>query len=56
MADPFEFAEVGIEPETPPGELPYRLPLELTVEDADTIAALCQYAEGEEREQRHSSL
>ncbi len=31
-------------------DLPYRLPLELTVEDPDTIAELCQHAEGEERE------
>jgi hypothetical protein len=31
-------------------ELPFRLPLELTVEDADSIAELCQYPEGEERE------
>src|SRR5579864_5949572 len=31
-------------------DLPFRLPLELTVEDPDTIAELCQHAEGEERE------
>src|SRR5262245_59666582 len=31
-------------------DLPYRLPIELTVEDHDTIAELCQHAEGEERD------
>lgn len=31
-------------------DLPFRLPIELTVEDSDTIAELCQYAEGDERE------
>src|SRR5262245_4765434 len=31
-------------------ELPYRLPLELTVEDPDTIAELCQHPEGEDRD------
>jgi hypothetical protein len=32
-------------------ELPYSLPLELTVTDAELIAELCQRAEGQEREQ-----
>lgn len=31
-------------------DVPYRLPIELTVEDPDTIAELVQYAEGDERE------
>jgi len=31
-------------------DLPFRLPLELAVEDPDTIAELCQHAEGDERE------
>jgi hypothetical protein len=31
-------------------ELPFRLPLELAVEDPDTIAELCQHAEGEARD------
>jgi hypothetical protein len=31
-------------------ELPYRLLLELTVEDPDTIAELCQHAEGDDRD------
>jgi hypothetical protein len=34
----------------PTAELPYRLLLELTVEDPDTIAELCQHAEGDDRE------
>ncbi len=31
-------------------EMPYRLPLELTVEDSETIRALCDYPDGEARE------
>jgi uncharacterized protein YbaP (TraB family) len=31
-------------------DLPFRLPLELTVEDPDSIAELCQHREGDERE------
>ena len=36
---------------TEPGEIPYSLPLELTVHDSETIAELCMYEEGEPREQ-----
>jgi hypothetical protein len=38
------------EPIVSSAELPYRLLLELTVEDPDTIAELCQHAEGDDRE------
>ena len=34
-----------------PQDLPFALPLELTVRDAGTIAELCTYPDGEEREQ-----
>ena len=35
----------------PAADLPYSLPLELTVQDSETIAELCAYAEGDAREQ-----
>lgn len=35
----------------PAADLPYSLPLELTVQDGETIAELCAYAEGDAREQ-----
>jgi hypothetical protein len=38
------------EPIVSAAELPYRLLLELTVEDPDTIAELCQHTEGDDRE------
>jgi hypothetical protein len=38
------------EPIASAAELPFRLILELTVEDPDTIAELCQHVEGEDRE------
>ncbi len=47
MAEQLRVAPVD---ETTGAGLPFRLPLELSVEDPDTIAELCQHAEGEERE------
>ena len=50
MADQLEFNPAGATFSGHAADLPFRLPLELTVEDPDTIAELCQHAEGEERE------
>lgn len=50
MSDSSRFASPETLDSVDGAELPFRLLLELTVEDADSIAELCQYAEGEERE------
>ncbi len=50
MSDTSDFASHATFDSVSGAELPFRLPLELTVEDADSIAELCQYVEGEERE------
>ena len=50
MADQLEFNPADAAYSGHAADLPYRLPLELTVEDSDTIAELCQHAEGEDRE------
>jgi hypothetical protein len=50
MADQLELTAAGDSYSGAGVDLPFRLPLELTVEDAETIAELCQHPEGEERE------
>jgi hypothetical protein len=50
VADQLDFTQSAEGFSAPAADLPFRLPLELTVEDAETIAELCQHAEGEERE------
>jgi hypothetical protein len=50
MADQLEFAADSVETPGGGGDLPFRLPLELTVEDAETIAELWQHPEGEDRD------
>ena len=50
MADQLDFTQSAEVFSARTADLPFRLPLELTVEDAETIAELCQHAEGEERE------
>lgn len=50
MADQLEFTTAATDFSSPSADLPFRLPLDLTVEDPDTIAELCQHTEGEDRE------
>src|SRR5262245_60362583 len=50
MVDQLRVARMDEAPAAAAADFPFRLPLEITVEDADTIAELCQHAEGEERE------
>jgi hypothetical protein len=50
VADQLDFRQSAEAFSAPAADLPFRLPLELTVEDAETIAELCQHPEGEERE------
>jgi len=50
MVDQLRVARMDEAAANPTADFPFRLPLEITVEDADTIAELCQHAEGEERE------
>src|SRR5262245_26217883 len=50
MVDQLRVAPLDDAPTAAAADLPYRLPIELTVEDQDTIAELCQHAEGEDRE------
>src|SRR6476646_3632858 len=50
MVDQLRVAPIDEASAAATADLPYRLPLEITVEDPDTIAELCQHAEGEERE------
>jgi len=50
MADQLEFTSAEETFSAPSAELPYQLVLELAVEDPDTIAELCQHAEGDDRE------
>ncbi|HLJ11695.1 MAG TPA: hypothetical protein VKU82_10915 [Planctomycetaceae bacterium] len=50
MADQLECTTADAGFSTTAADLPYHLPLDLTVEDADTIAELCQHPEGDERE------
>ena len=44
MADQLEFTAPGGAYVSPSGDLPFRLMLELAVEDPDTIAELCQHS------------
>jgi hypothetical protein len=50
MVDQLRVARMDEAAANAAADFPFRLPLEITVEDADTIAELCQHAEGEERE------
>jgi hypothetical protein len=50
MSDEFEFGSSENGFAGTATELPPQLPLEITVDDRETIAALCQFAEGEDRE------
>jgi hypothetical protein len=50
MADGLQ-AQFEVDIDSPECGLPYTLPLELTVRDADTIAEICRHAEGEPRDQ-----
>lgn len=50
MSNPFHFATDAHGRRGATSELPFALPLELNVEDPDTIAELSQYADGEDRE------
>lgn len=50
MPDPIDFVAGSNGFADDASELPFRLPLELNVEDPDTIAELCQFGEGDERE------
>ncbi|MBI3866859.1 MAG: hypothetical protein HY290_33685 [Planctomycetia bacterium] len=50
MADRLELTAVDVEAAGSRADLPFRLPLELTVEDAETIAELWSHPEGEERD------
>lgn len=50
MADQLEFTPGEQTFPEATADLPFRLPIELTVEDSDTIAELCQYPDGDERE------
>ena len=42
--------QLGFEDSSLDGELPFSLPLDITVRDRDTIAELCRYPEGEDRD------
>lgn len=50
MAEALDFTEQQAAPDVESADLPFRLPLELTVEDPDVIAELCRHAEGEPRD------
>ena len=52
MADQLELTPSGAAFAGASVDLPFRLLLELTVEDPDSIAELCQHQEGDERERQ----
>jgi hypothetical protein len=50
MADVIPLQQLGLDDSALDGDLPFSLPLDVTVRDRDTIAELCRYPEGEDRD------